>query len=64
MNWLLNAPHVSREAEWLSAAIIMAFALALLRPGATFSRPGFVNLAAVARRAPGAWRSSASPRSA
>ncbi|ACB24623.1 MULTISPECIES: hypothetical protein [Methylobacterium] len=42
------APHVSREAEWLSAAILMAFALALLAPGATFSRPVFVNLAAVA----------------
>ncbi len=48
MTRLLNAPHVSREAEWLSAAILMAFALALLSPGSTFSRPVFVNLAAVA----------------
>lgn len=41
-------PHVSREGEWLSAALLLAFALALLSPGATFSRPVFVNLAAVA----------------
>lgn len=41
-------PHVSREGEWLSATILLCFSLALLMPGATFSRPIFVNLAAVA----------------
>jgi hypothetical protein len=43
-----HAPHVSREGEWLSAGILLAFSLALLSPGATFSRPVFVNLAHVA----------------
>ena len=48
MTRLPPVPHVSREAEWLSAAILMAFSLALLTPGSTFSRPVFVNLAHVA----------------
>lgn len=43
-----RVPHVSREGEWLSAAILAAFATALLLPGPTFARPIFVNLAAVA----------------
>lgn len=40
-------PHVPREGEWLAAGIMAAFAVALLMPGSTFSRPVFVNLASV-----------------
>ncbi|MBE7201614.1 MAG: hypothetical protein INR70_27950, partial [Parafilimonas terrae] len=42
------APHVSREGEWLASCVLAAFTLALLMPGPTFSRPVFVNMAAVA----------------
>lgn len=41
-------PHVSRDGEWLASVVLAAFASALLMPGATFSRPVFVNMAAVA----------------
>ncbi len=43
-----RVPHVSREGEWLASMILAAFSIALLLPGSTFSRPVFVNLAAVA----------------
>ena len=43
-----RVPHVPRDGEWLSAFILLAFSVALLLPGSTFSRPIFVNLAAVA----------------
>lgn len=42
------APHVPREGEWLATTVLAAFAIALLLPGATFSRPVFVNMSAVA----------------
>lgn len=41
-------PHVSREGEWLATVLLAVFSLALLLPGDTFSRPVFVNLAAIA----------------
>ena len=33
--------HQRREAEWVGALVLMGVAIALLLPGATFSRPTF-----------------------
>lgn len=39
---------VPREGECLASAVMAAFAVTLLLPGSTFSRPVFVNIASVA----------------
>lgn len=48
--------HQRREAEWVGALILFGVAVALLLPGATFSRPTFDAFGAIAPE--GTWGAS------